>query len=377
MNRDVHNYSSPRVECHVETEEVDNDTLVIIGFRNSTSRRSSLLRPEIAAHRAAKRVLTFYPGTSSSGPRPSRAAGSWAPEMRDIINRAVRKTSNDLVTAIQRMLTSPQSTEEPLPSSAYDIELEREDRELFHPMFNWVREAGHFDMTIRPVDYRADRINLHETPRKLNEYAVTFGRGGIIEAVPFEQNHERENSAGGARLWIAHPEWRRVEAASLQSSGVYRIVRAFEEDYLPDADTMSAQFVETNRVLLIDTFVQTMTLLHLRARNIARDLFQDADEQIQIDLRVDGLAGRTPLLNRFDPMASVYIALHSQPGNRDEFSWPLRTTLRALEIEAVSLARERCAEVFWTFGLRGDSIVPTQRNLLGQTEPTAFPPTEA
>jgi hypothetical protein len=148
----------------------------------------------------------------------------------------------------------------------------------------------------------------------------------------------------------------------------------FKKNYEPSEDRTSARFVEINRTLLIDLFVEQMTLLHILARNIARDLLADADEEVQFDLRVDGLAGRTLAANRLDPMKTFLICVPGHTGTENVFNFPLRTTLRALEVEAVSVARDRCARVLWTFGLDGNAMLSMQRSLLGGTEPIALPP---
>jgi hypothetical protein len=54
-----------------------------------------------------------------------------ADEMRDLINLAVRKSRDEFVNALQRMLTSPASLEEPLPTSPYEPEAEHEQRDFF------------------------------------------------------------------------------------------------------------------------------------------------------------------------------------------------------------------------------------------------------
>jgi hypothetical protein len=264
--------------------------------------------------------------------------------------------------------------EESLVTSPYQPEAEHEERDFFGPIFNqWPTTSGHFDMIVRPVVYRVDRIELHHVPRKIVEYAAIIDRSGILDAVPFEENHDQENFVTGARLRLFKPEWRLVEAVSLHSSGNYRIVRAFQEDYEPSQDRTSARLVEINRTLLIDSFVEQMTLLHVLARNIARDLLADPDEEVQIDLRVDGFAGRTLAANRLDRLQAFLIGVPGHTGTENVFKFSLRTTLRALEVEAVSIARDRCARVLWTFGLRGDAVPPMQRALLGGTEPIALP----
>jgi hypothetical protein len=374
LNTDVHNYLTPAIECRVEIDEVDNDMLVVVEVPEFES--SPLIFQEVGNCGVAgcKKTPHFRPGDvfiRTKAVQSRRVTD--ADEMRDIITRAVRKSRDELVTAMQRMLTSPQSVEEPLPQSPYDTEAEHEEREFFRPTFLWLMTAGHLDMTVRPAVYRPDRIDLHMTPRKIVEYAAIIECSGIFDAIPFEQSHEQENFASGARLRLHRPEWRRVEAVSLHTSGLYRIVRAFQEDYEPDKDHQSARFVETERVLLVDTFVEQMTLIHLLARNIGRDLLDGPDEEIQIDLRIDSLAGRTLQANRLEPLQTFLMGLGGQQGTENVFKFPLRTTLRALEIDVVALARERCARILWTFGLRGESILSMQRSLLGRTEPTALP----
>ena len=71
-------------------------------------------------------------------------------------------------------------------------------------------------------------------PRKIREFAYVIHRNGIFDGFPYEGGHDGENIENGARLIMRKPNWRRVEAVSLHTSGLYRIVRAFQEDFQPN-----------------------------------------------------------------------------------------------------------------------------------------------
>lgn len=373
VNKSIHRYLAPIHECRVECERSGADLLVVLDVPEFET--SPLIFQQVGnCGDSGCKKPHFLAGDifiRTKAQQTQRIAT--AEEMRDLINRGVRKTSTDFVTAIQRMLSAPQSIEEPLAASPYDEESAHEERDFFGPIFYpRVAHAGYYDMSIRPVKYKKDRLELRRVPNKVREYAFVINRNGLFDSVPYD-GLEGSNFAGGCRLRIMKPPWRRIEAVSLWQSGLYRIARAFPEDYEPNKERTAARLKDTDRELWIDTFVEYMTMFHLLARNVMRDMGDDEDEQFQVDIRIDGLAGRTLDGNNVDPLESFLIGLRGQHGTENSFFFPLRTTLRSMEVEAVSLAAERCATVLWTFGLTGDSISTFQRRLLGNSEPHAFP----
>jgi len=90
--------------------------------------------------------------------------------------------------------------------------------------------------------------------------------------------------------------------------------------------------------------------LHLLARNIMRDLATDSDEEFQLHLRVDGLDRRELACSTTYEFPEMFLLrFGSHAGTVASFYFPLRTTLRAVELDAVRLAKERCERVLWTF----------------------------
>lgn len=369
VNKFVHKYLAPTLECRVELERIGQDELIVIEVPEFDTMP---LVFQIDGHCGSdkckkehfRRADLFIRTKAQQSQRVATVE-----QMHDIIASGMRKSSAALVADIQRMLSSPQAVEEPMVSSPYDAEYEDEERDFFGPTFYpRVPFAGHFDMSVKPVEYRNDRIDLRQTPRKVAEFAYVLSRNGIIDAVPFDLDHTRQNFVKGARLRLVKPEWRRIEAVSLHTSGLYRVVRCFLEDYQPDAERKRGTFIETDRTLMVDLFVEQMTMLHLLARNIARELLADADEEVQVDLRVDGLAGRTLSANQMDPLQQFLNGLHGQQGTKNIFLFPLRTTRRALELDAVKTARDQCEQILWTFGMSAPNVVQTvQRKLLWRT----------
>ncbi len=366
----VHANLRPLIECQIFKLTYENDDLVVIEVPDFE--RTPLIFQQVSSCGQAQCIKRphFKPGDVFIRTKAAQTQIVTAPdEMHEIISRAVRKTSDELVTKIQRMLSSPASVEEPLPTSPYDAEAAYEQQEFFGPEFYpRLATSGLYDMTLRPARYVEERIARRDTPNRILEFAAVVGRRGVFDSVPWEA-HDQLKAANGARLLLRRPEWKRVEAVSLTTSGMHRIVRAFIEDFLeikkPDG---SGQ-----RLLLMDLFVEQVTLFHLTARNAARMLVKDVDEELQFDFRISGLKGRTLSTDSMDPMRSFLLGLPGQPGSDGEFTFLLRTTRRALEVEAVKLARERCDRVLWTFGIRDAGVEQMQRELLRKTEPVVFP----
>jgi hypothetical protein len=374
VNSTVHRYLTPPHECRVEPETVGADTLVVIEVPEFET--SPLIFREVGncGKPPCTRGPHFLPGdvfVRTKAQESRRVTGS--EEMGDIVNRAVRKRQDELVTALQSMLTASQNLEVPEETSPYDDELEDEDGEFFKPFFGpWLQSLGHFDLAIHPVEYREDRVELQATPRLIRELAFVICRNGVFDGIPYEGNHDGENFSRGARLMLRELRWRQLEAVSLSTSGLYRLVRSFPEDYRPNEDRTAAELVMDDREMWVDSLVEQVTMLYLLARNVALRTTDNEDETIQVNLRIDGLAGRKARANSLDPLEQFRIGLGQQTGTQNSFYFPLRTTARALRTDAVTLARDRCNRIFWTFGVHDQSILPLQRRLLGKTEPLAL-----
>jgi hypothetical protein len=375
VNKVVHRYLDPAHECRVDPQDVDGDLLVVIDV--PAFEDSPLIFKEVGNCGGAgcKKAPHFLPGDVfvRTKAQQTRRVGS-ADEMREIVNRAVRSRGDDLLTAMQRMLGAPQPVEAPPAVSPYDAEYRTEHEEFFKPLFDpWIGAFGHYDLTVRPIEYRADRLELKSVPRKIREFAYVLYRNGIVDGVPYEGNHKGENTVNGARLRMQEPLFRRVEGVSLCTSGLYRIVRQFQEDFKLSEDRTQVTLMQHDRELYVDLFVEQMTMLYLLARNVALQVTDDEDEDVQIDVRVDGLEGRLMDANMLDPLEHFRIGLRQQPGSKNAFYFPLRTTSRALKVDAVSIAREQCAKIMWTFGMTEQCVLAFQRRLLGNAEPLALP----
>lgn len=369
VNKLIHRYLSPRHECHVEPEKVDAATVVVLDV--PTFESAPLIFKEVGncGKPPCGRGPHFLPGDvfmRTKAQQSQRVMDS--EEMAELINRAGRARREELLTDFQAMLNASESIEAPSERSPYEDELEHEAREFFGPLFNpWLQSLGHFDLRVQPVKYREDRVALNLTPRLIRELAFTVNRGGYFDGVPYENNLQCENFSYGARLHLRQLEWRRLEGVSLCTSGLYRLVRSFPEDFQPNAERTGAQLVMDKRELWLDTFVEQMTMLHLLAHDVALKVTGDEDEEVQFDMRVDGLSGRYLGANRMDVLDRFLMAFRSQSGTENVFYFPMRTTARALRVGAMKLARERCAKILWTFGLNDQSIMPLQRNLLGNS----------
>jgi hypothetical protein len=125
------------------------------------------------------------------------------------------------------------------------------------------------------------------------------------------------------------------------------------------------------RTLPVTTFIKEVTLFHLLARNVARQVTSAPDELVHVAFRIDGLMNRRPRLDslQLDPS---YLA-NSQTGTDAAFAWVNELSLREFEREVVKMARERIAEAFWTFGLDLGIIPMIQRHMLGDIELEALP----
>ncbi len=375
INNLVHQYLGPRIECQVETEIIEGDQIVVLRvpeFETSPLIFTSEGRCNQEGCRKSplfNRADIFMRTKSQSSEKISDAD-----DMRDLLKRGMLKAKDDLFATFQHFLSSPQSVEQPAPVSAYDLEIEEANTNFFVPSVGpWLQHIGHFDMTVHPAIYIENRIALGDVPSKIRDFRYIIGRNGIACSVPFQENIDVQNVSKGCQAFIHQGELRRYESVALNTSGLYRVVRTFMEDFKPNDERTRAELVETDRTLWIDTFVEQVTMFHLLARNIARYLLKDPNEEVQIDLRIDGLRGRTVTTNEFDHVWRLKLELNSSVGTENVFKFPLRTSLRELEQNVVKNAEAQCKNILWTFRVNSDTVSAIQRRLLGRLEPIAFP----
>lgn len=375
LNQVVHRYLDPPHECRVERQPMNEDLLVVIDIPPFEDSPLIFRETGNCDVQGCKKSPHFREGDLFIRTKAQQSRRiERADEMRDIVNRAVKSRADEVVTAIQRMLSAPQPVEEPPTASPYDAEYKTEHSEFFEPLFSPRLPAfGHYDLTVRPTEYRADRLELKAIPRTIRELAYVLCRNGVFDGVPYEGNHKGENIVNGARLRMQEPLLRRVEGVSLCTSGLYRLVRAFQEDFILSEDRTRVTLAQSDRELYVDLFVEQMTMLYLLARNVAASVTDDEDEEVQVEVRVGGLEGRLMDANALEPLQRFLIGLRQQTGTKNAFYFPLRTTSRALKVNAVSLARESCTKVLWTFGMTEQFVLPCQRRLLDNAEPLAFP----
>jgi hypothetical protein len=250
----------------------------------------------------------------------------------------------------------------------YEEELMLDAKEFFNPLFMRNGLIGHFDLTVRPLSYNPQLIARDATRDKIREFQAGYGRRGVTTAVPWDVSDSKvENFSGGASLLYQHPEWSRFENARFRTSGLYRIVRVFSEDY---SSTGTIQM--DDRTIGIVHFIEQVTLYHLLARNIAGQILTDGKGEAHVTFVIDGLLNRRPVID--DPEVKPTYLIGAQSGSDRQFAWDGLFTLDALEDDAVNLARERIGEVFWSFGVRSSIVEEVQRRFLGKSEPRALPP---
>jgi len=375
VNKFVHKYLAPAIECHVEEVMVDDDILVVIDIPEFDSSPVIFQLNGDCGDSECRKSPHFRSADIFIRTKAQQSQRVIDPDdMREMLKRGMRKAQNELITLITRALSSRPSVEEPLPLSPYDEEYEYEKREFFDPTFYpWVSFTGHFDMVVKPVTYVENRLDLESIPNKIREFRYIVTKNGVPDSVPYLDNHKVTNFSRGCRMLLQQIACRQYEAVSLQQSGLYRVTRIFMEDYEPNHEKTSAKLVDKNNLLWLDTFVQQITVFYLLARNIARALLRDPDEEIQIDLRVDGLKNRTLTTNAMDPSWRTRLATLSTAGTENVFNFPLRTTLRELEVDVVNIAREKCQKILWTFGLKDCGLATIQRKILRNSEPVALP----
>jgi hypothetical protein len=368
VNTTIHKYLAPRIECTVAIYDVASDRVIVVDvpeFDTSPLIFQSTGNCSDPNHQGNPHFRSSEIYIRTKAHQSARVTDP--DDMRDLLARAVRKSGQEIVDSVARLLNTPGSTEEPLPASPYDAELEREDRDFFKQIFYpWTALRGHFDLVVRPVIYAADRLDKGQLRQIIRETGVAYrARSNIADTMP-QEGQEIENAEDGVRAKYQHPEWKRYEASTLSCSGTYRYVKGFEEDYIEG--TLS----DTDRQLWPASFTRRVTMLFLLARNAARKVVKDESEEIQVDVRIDGLLNRRVHTDFLDPMSDMVVAMHAHDGTKARFDYPLRTTLAEFEVSVVDLSRKLLLDIFWTFGLDGSFVSAVQRQLLGKSEPRAL-----
>jgi hypothetical protein len=271
----------------------------------------------------------------------------------------------DKLHAFVRNGALPMRSRTPI-TDPYDLELKTDARDFFNPLFVRNGLIGHFDLTIAPVKFEPNLIPKDIIRDKIRQFQASYANRGLATAVPWDVAESKvENFSGGANLLYQHPEWGRYENARLRTSGLYRVVRVFSEDY----DKQGTIRMDP-RTLGIVNFIEQVTLFHILMRNVARQVLKGANDQLRARFVIDGLLNRQSVID--DPEVEPFYLIDSQAGADGQFTWDQHYALEDLERDAITLARKRIEDVFWSFGVRPNIIKAVQQRLIGKAEPAMF-----
>lgn len=392
LNKFVHRYLTPALECAVTVERVDDDRLAVIdvpsfdgiplifkveGHCSDEKHRKTPHFGRADIYMRGK-AMESHRIVDPEEMRELLAIASRA--QRDEIMEGLRRQFESMLETMRTMLNvSPVLMSQPpivAPPSApvepanLDIvtlnerKHDDDDRDFFRSyFFPWLFTHGHYDMTVRPAAFRADRLERAGLPARIREFSAVVNRRGILEAVPYESTNQTEHFRSGVRLKGRKPEWRHVEAASLQRSGVYRIVRSFQEDFRPNENGAGATIIDTDRMLYIDTFVETVTLFYMLAARVAQGVATENSDEVEIEFVVDGLAMRQAVGNMPEVEELLRRGPSGHEGSENRFAFSYRGTPSQIREMALSRAVDDSAEVLWSFGLANNIVPGLQRRL--------------
>lgn len=237
--------------------------------------------------------------------------------------------------------------------------------------------VGVLSMKVRPVFRKEDRLPRRTLASALSSISAVYCvRANVPDNVPFEAGSRGDGFDSGAGRQIAtiEPKWKRCEGVRLHKSGQYAIMRVFEEDYSDDG-TLT---VYSNWELWLEHFIFRVSLMYLLARNVARTLNLPESEHIEIKVRVSGLRNRSVVAFDRYPTAGVASLLKDgRPGTTEQHRARVLSTVGQFERSVLSNAATFVHDVLFNFDLDSDGIEDyvkkVQRDLIGDTEPLAFP----
>jgi hypothetical protein len=258
---------------------------------------------------------------------------------------------------------------------AYAAESET-DSEFFGGQFHIPNYIGVFDMRVRPARRIARRLSRDDLAPFLRSQRAWYAvRSNVPDELPFSTSSSVKGFGSGLGVEIAtlKPKFKQCEAIRLHASGQYRLMRVFEEDYADDH--MLSKL--TDWELWCEHFVRRVSLLHVLARNIARTLGLQPQDDLQFKLTVSGLRNRRILPADLYPDIQVAALLsESHPGTDLNVERKEIVTLGELERTVLSRARDFTIDALWNFGVTGPEttkyITRIQKEMVGSTEPDAI-----
>jgi hypothetical protein len=242
------------------------------------------------------------------------------------------------------------------------------DQEFFG--FRLPTTTGQFTLTLRPIEYRPQRLSRRDIAVALEQIRIGFrNRRNIPDTMPFDGNTSMRGFGSGSGMESSHlhPELKQVEQIRIHRSGQYRITRVFEEDFIDG-------ILKHDRLeLWNEHFIRRLTLLIQLATHAADVIGLTAKELVELKVRVSGLGNRELVWSSDSPLGNELKLLWGASSCSEsacEKRWIV--TREELENDDGRLAREIVCDSYWNFGVTDNSVasfaLAVQRELLGSAE---------
>jgi len=214
VNDFIHKYTDPRASCNVQRLSLDGKQYVVIDVPEFSDQPIICKADSATLKRGALYVRTD---------KPSSEAVPSGEEMRQLVNRAVLKRGDQLLSAIKSLI-SGQLMASQSELEKYDDEL-KEAELFFQEKLTPEVQRAHWEIITRPTNYAKERIPAIGTLQKsVAESEVSF----LGWKFPFTKFSNAHNFPNGWESWIE------IEAYRAYTSGLFIWRGAYWEDALLD-----------------------------------------------------------------------------------------------------------------------------------------------
>jgi hypothetical protein len=327
LNDFVHKYTDPRASCEVQKATIEGKRYVVIHIPEF---KDVPIICKADANNAGGLTILKRGGLYVRTDKASSELISSSEDMRDLMGRALLKTSDQLLHTIQSLFTG-QPLSQPVDLRAhYDEEIGRALEFFSEVLPLEFFKTGRWEVESYPHNYNEDRVEgISDLRRLLSESEVSL-RGWNF---PHTDQQNATNFSRGRQSFTIWPEYGHTEAYRLSRSGLF----LWQAEYWEDAPIYSHDPRAISFGNVIFQFTEYFLFFQRLYERIA------PDESIHLNIRMVDTKGRR--LKSFGEGVLFGAFVCSEP----ELTIAMDLRVAELRASAKEIARKVIKRVFDAF----------------------------
>jgi len=326
----LHDNSAPEVRCGISKREIDGKRVVVFDVAEFDE-TPTICTNTIATTDGAKRIILREGAVYIRTGAATTEEISSAEEMRSLISRAVRRTSDELLASIHGLLTGKPLGPSADSASAFAEEIAQADAFLLGKLGTNL-ESGYFEVVAHPTTYDSKRIgSIPEVQTVVRQCEVAlrgspFPYTDMKDSGPFNHGFQSTTVARG-----------RAVGYRLSKSGLFLWKSAHWEDF------QDKRGRDGERLISFISMIWSFTEVFMYLSRLYERIAQDATARIRV--RMTGCDGRA--------LAAFYELTHLWEGyisHEDTISEEREILVVELRASHLDIAREVVKHFFHVFG---------------------------